>query len=132
MEKALADHGIATIPDGKKFMLLVPESLRSTITPSVPDEAEQGTNSETIPPGLIDFQGVDAAQLADIYAKLMGGEIDRSAPFPPGNYHTIYFECTTPLTKAEAIYACKTLLMWEKLKLEPSGNRLFQVVSVAQ
>lgn len=128
IENALADMGAATIPDGNRFMLLVPEHIRSQVKPAAPAAPASTPPPQT--PGMIDFIGVDITQAADVYAKLSGGRLDRQANFPVNN-SKIYFKTMTPLSKADIIYAFKTLFAWENLRLEPTGNGLFKVVTIS-
>lgn len=133
---ALVDKGLFIIPDGDKFLMVVPESEAANIKPHAPltqpltgggnevraaarpDPAVEG--KAVLAPGMIDFRGADVRQVASIYSVLTGREPDLGDG--PMLGRTITFHSQTPLTKGEAVYALETLLGWSGAKLAPMSD----------
>jgi hypothetical protein len=141
LAQALAAKGLSVIPDGEKFLMIVPESAAATVKPHAPPaKASPGGGTQTqptlagsgtaeqefIPPGMIDFRGADVAQVADVYSELLGRKLDRSERLPVSG--TISFRTQTRLTKEEAVYALETLLIWSGVKLVPAGEDKLKAV----
>lgn len=132
LEQALRDQQIASIPDGKKFLMVVPASEAATVRPRSADfkpGAAVGGSTESLPAGVITFIGADLNQVAPIYASLMGRRLEDNnsvgrvaAPF---NLQT-----QTSLTKDECLYALDTLLGWQRYKIIPVGDDLARLVSI--
>ncbi len=143
LERKFAADGIVAIPDGDKFMMVVPKVLASVVSPRSseikssrnPPRAAQTNkpasgSEELIPAGTINFWGVDAAQAADIYARLVSREMDRSERFPGGPCPSgIFLKTITPLTKEEAIYALETELLWCGVKMVSVGDKMMKAVA---
>ena len=84
-----------------------PNRPRPQIPPPAQNNSAQDLSSqEMIPPGLIDFQGVDVSQVLEVYAQLVGKTLLR-ANLPQAQ---IVLKTETPLTKAEAIQALQAVL----------------------
>lgn len=135
LEKALVAEDLSIIPDGQKFLMIVPKSKAATVKPHAPSSrasAGSGTNTpasapgsggtgqEPLPPGMVDFRNVDVAQVADIYAMMLHRQLDHRDRVPAGG--TITFTTVTSITKEEGIYALETLLRWHGIKLVPVGD----------
>jgi hypothetical protein len=135
LEKALVAEDLSIIPDGEKFLMILPKSRAATVEPHAPSAKAStdsgnktqaaapgsgGTEQEPLAPGLIDFRGADVAQIADIYAMMLHRELDHSERLPAGGFIT--FTTVTPITREEGIYALETLLHWSGLKLVPVGE----------
>jgi hypothetical protein len=135
LAQALVKKGLSIIPDGKKFLMIVPASEVARVNPHAPlskspsngvtelQPAPPGSKDnweEVMPPGVIDFRGADVRQVADIYSLLASRKLDLSGSL--GFRTTIYFRSQTPLTKAEAVYALGTLLRWSGVNLASEGE----------
>jgi hypothetical protein len=141
LEKALVAEDLSIIPDGEKFLMILPKSRAATVEPHAPSAKAStdsgnktpaaapgsgGTEQEPLAPGLIDFRGADVAQIADIYAMMLHRELDHSERLPAGG--TITFTTVTSITREEGIYALETLLHWSGLKLVPVGEDKLKAV----
>lgn len=84
--------------------------------------------AEMIPPGLIDFQGVDAGQVLEVYAQLVGRTLLR-AGLPQAS---IVLKTETPLTKAEAIQALQAVLALNGIAVINVGDKFVKVLPTDQ
>lgn len=91
---------------------------------SAPDDSMQ----QYIPPGLINFQGVDVNQVLDIYAQLVGRTLLRGQ-LPQAQ---IILKTETPLTKAEAIQALQGVLALNGIAVINVGDKFVKVLPVDQ
>jgi hypothetical protein len=141
LEKALVAEDLSIIPDGEKFLMIVPKAKAATVKPHAPSAkaatdsgnktqaaapGSGGTEQEPLMPGLIDFRSADVAQVADVYAIMLGRKLDLSGRLPAGG--TISLTTQTPLTKEEGVYALETLLHWSGIKLVPVGEDKLKAV----
>ena len=135
-EKAFSEQGLKTIPDGVKFVMVVPADKVSMANPrssrikSPADLASRESRPVIIPPGEINLPGIPIRVAVPIYAELLGGRhIDHATSFSdfPGE---IYLVTQSPITKEEAIYAFDTLFSWQHIKVLPVGNDLLKVVRI--
>jgi general secretion pathway protein D len=94
--------------------------------PSAPAEAAQP--EETIPPGTIDFQGVDVQQVLEVYSKLVHRTLIR------GNLPnaSIVLKTETPLTRSEAIEALHAVLALNNISVIDVGEKFVKVVQSDQ
>ena len=83
---------------------------------------------ETIPPGMIDFQGVDVSQVLDVYAKLVNRTVLRAA-LPDAK---IVLKTQTPLTKTEAIEALQAVLALNNISVINIGDKFVKVAQSDQ
>jgi hypothetical protein len=133
LEKVLAEAGIATIPDGAKFLMVVPKpeaaivKLHASAPKRPPDDANE---TERIPAGEIYFPNTDLRQAAGIYAAWIGRKLDPTQPLPRRTL-AISFRNQTPLTKEECIYALDTLFNWQGVKIVPVGSESARLVAVS-
>ena len=90
--------------------------------------ATSATNAapeETIPPGLIDFSGVDVNQVLDVYAKLVNRTILR-ANLPDAK---IVLKTQTPLTRSEAIQALQAVLALNNVSVINIGDKFVKALT---
>ncbi len=80
---------------------------------------------ETIPPGLIDFSGVDVNQVLDVYAKLVNRTILRAA-LPEAK---IILKTQTPLTRSEAIQALQAVLALNNISVVNIGDKFVKALT---
>lgn len=91
--------------------------------------AQNNSDNEMIPPGLIDFQGVDVSQVLEVYAQLVGKTLLR-AGLPNAQ---IVLKTETPLTKAEAIQALQAVLALNGIAVvDVPGGKFVKVVPTEQ
>jgi len=141
LAQALVEKGLSIIPDGEKFLMVVPQSKATAVKPHAPlakalpvsenktpaaTPGSGGTGQELLPPGMIYFRGADVHQVADIYAMMLRRQFDHSERLPAGG--TISFKTQTLITKEEGIYALETLLRWSGIKLVPVGEDKLKAV----
>lgn len=130
------------------FLVLTASALWAQIPPNIPrrpgppqfnlpqnqNNSAQNQNTSTpdsqemIPPGLIDFQGVDVSQVLEVYAQLVGRTLLR-AGLPSAQ---IVLKTETPLTKAEAIQALQAVLALNGIAVINVGDKFVKVVPVDQ
>jgi general secretion pathway protein D len=95
---------------------------------AAPNNAVTPENSqELIPPGLINFQGVDVSQVLEVYAQLVGRTLLR-AGLPSAQ---IVLKTETPLTKAEAIQALQAVLALNGIAVINVGDKFVKVMPTA-
>jgi general secretion pathway protein D len=83
-------------------------------------------DNQIIPPGLINFEGVDVSQVLDIYAQLVGKTL-LHAQLPAAQ---IVLKTETPLTKAEAIQALQGVLALNGIAvIDVPGGKFVKVVA---
>ena len=97
-----------------------PAAVAAALTAAQPEE--------TIPPGTINFQGVDVNQVLEIYAQLVGRTLLRAA-LPEAK---IVLKTQTPLTKTEAIQALQAVLAMNNISLVNIGEKFVKVVQSDQ
>lgn len=91
--------------------------------------AQKNSDNELIPPGLIDFQGVDINQVLEVYARLEGKTLLRSS-LPPGQ---IVLENDAPLTRAQAIHGLEAVLALHGVAvIDIPGGKFIKEVPVEQ
>jgi general secretion pathway protein D len=84
---------------------------------------------EMIPPGLINFEGVDVSQVLEVYAQLVGRTLLHGA-LPQAS---IVLKTETPLTKKEAIEALKAVLALNGIAvIDVPGDKFVKVVATDQ
>ncbi len=83
---------------------------------------------EIIPPGLINFEGVDVSQVLEVYSQLVGRTLLR-ASLPQAS---IVLKTETPLTKAEAIQALQAVLALNGIAVINVGDKFVKVVPTDQ
>ncbi|HTR40912.1 MAG TPA: secretin N-terminal domain-containing protein, partial [Pseudomonadales bacterium] len=84
---------------------------------------------EIIPPGLINFEGVDVTQVLEVYAQLEGRTLLHGG-LPQAS---IVLKTETPLTKAEAIQALQAVLALNGIAvIDVPGGKFVKVVPTDQ
>ncbi len=132
LEKALAEKGIVTIPDGDKFVMVVPKHMAATAIPRSAQikTSDTKTSTPTIRAKDIVFFGATLDQIGAIYSEFAGRKFDQSQQTPPSPI--IAFQNVTPLTREEFFYAMDTLLAWNGIKLVPADGGLMRAVPVSE
>jgi hypothetical protein len=132
LQKALLAQGITTIPDGKKFMMVLPVERAAMAHPRS-DQLKSSAQGPTVPAGEFGSPDVDWVQAARFYEALSGEDRQMEGSEPgkpmviPGPPDLIHFFIQTPLTREEALYAFKTVLDFHNIKITHIGTNLFKV-----
>ncbi len=126
LEKALAEKGIVTIPDGDKFVMVVPKAMAGKAKAGSKEIKSSGPKGSAVIAQAkeINFMAATSDQAIAIYAEFVGRKLDRSEGLPPSRI--ISFQNVTPLTRDEVLYAFDTLLDWSGIKLVPGEGDLLR------
>lgn len=120
--QALTNHGIAIIPDGEKFLQLVPQHLAEKVrtrSGELKSTTSAGASEADLPARTITFISAKMSQIAPIYASLIGREFDRAeSPALNRPLPEVSLQTQTPLSKAEICYALDVVLAWCGVKIE--------------
>lgn len=110
------------------ILALTASLARAQMPPNAAGAAGMPDN-QIIPPGLIDFQGVDVSQVLEVYAQLVGKTL-LHAQLPNSQ---IVLKTETPLTKAEAIQALQGVLALNGIAvIDVPGGKFVKVVPTEQ
>jgi hypothetical protein len=127
---ALAEKGILVIPDGRIFALIVPKSWEKTVQPL----GAQIRNSPISPTNRMvtykDFDLHDAsiAQVLNVYVTLARARIEPGSETNyPGKIDFIIYH---PTTREETMYALRTLLLWNNVKINFLGTNLIRAEAI--
>ena len=130
-ENALAAQGIVSIPDGEKFLRIVPKAQAALArTRAMESKFTVAEDSNVMPPGSINWTSADLWQVLPIYASLVGRKLDQAASARVEGSQ-IVFKNDTPLNRKELVYAMDVLLEWRGLKLVPEGADRIKLVSLS-
>jgi len=125
VENALREEGIASIPDGDTFQLIIlasEEKKWPEIIASLPviDDAQKGYTFA--------YNGVDMRQVMPVYGDLVRRKwINETLP-PAG----IRLSTVHPLTKAEAVHALNAIFALNGVKIVNVGDDSFKTVFLSQ
>ncbi len=130
-EQLFKREAIAVIPDGEKFVMVVPNAITNRIRLRA-KEIEQrlgagSANEEILPPGSIKFLRVDMRQALMVFAELTGRKLSNPDQVPPREIH---FLTVSALSRSEVVYALETLFAWNGIQIVPVGSDTFKVVSL--
>jgi general secretion pathway protein D len=106
------------------LLALAGTELLAQPAPPAPPPAAGADAEETVPPGYIDFQGVDITQVLDVYAKLVNRTILRG-PLPDAK---IILKTQTTLTRSEAIEALQAILGMNNVSVINIGDKFVKAV----
>ena len=132
LQTALAQQGIASIPDGEKFIIVVRKQQAAAVKlrPAQIKPLVKSAESDILPAGAINFPNTEINQVITIYAELVGRRLDRSVSPPITPSAVIRFRNQTPLTREEARYALDMVFGLAGLKMVPVGNDLIKPVLI--
>jgi len=135
-EDAFRAQEMGVIPDGEKFVMIVPASLTNFVTPgsdkivsTVLGDLSSLMNNQILPAGTINFPGSDVNAVVRIYGEIIGRKLAAGSQRPHG---IIRLKTATPLSKAEVIYAFETLFDWQGLRMVPESDKTFRVEPSSQ
>ena len=134
LESLLATNGIATLPDGEHFILVVPKAAVATETllAKAPQAGPAGTFG-TLPKiraGDINFPGTNWRQVFQIYGELRGRSVIQTEASLPGG--EIVMLSQTPLTREEIAYALETHFRWHNVVIEEIGDHAIKAVAAGK
>jgi hypothetical protein len=122
---ALTNAGIVSIPDGEKFLRIVPAYIAASVQSQARFRMlatnEPAPAEERFPSGAINFVGAKGVQVAMIYAEMAGKKLDLSTPAPP--VQDIVFRNQQPLTRAEILHALDVHFAWRGVKMLAVGEQ---------
>ena len=130
MAAALTNVGIVRITDREKFLRILPtsqaERIQSNSLVRMRTTRDFERADELFPPGVVDFAAAKGAQVAKVYAEIIGKKLDQSSPVPAIQD----FVCrTTPaLTRAEIIYALDVHFAWRGYKMVAVDDKTARLV----
>jgi len=128
-QAALAGKAICSVPDGDRFLMVVPKAAAARVKPLAAQlKPAPDSGGELFPAGMIQFFDSPPAQVLEVYASVLGRKVQPPKPWPAGVARGIKLETQTPLSKEEASYALATVLEWAGLKLIPVGADLLKAV----
>jgi hypothetical protein len=126
IEAALKVEGLAVVPDGTKFVLVVPQAQAASAAPRsslIKASAEKGKQPELIPRGAVDFRNADTMQAVQVYAYLVGRKLEEPDRIPRIANPIVFLVSQTPLTKEEARYALDTIFAWQGFEMVEVGEQ---------
>lgn len=127
LEQLFQEHGVASVHDGSKFVMIVPSSLTNTVTARSASIATTTISVAPILDGTINFQNADSRQALTVYGLLVGRKLVNAGGL---RAFTIRLRTVTDLTRPEAAYALEMLFLWNGVKIVPVGEAEFDVVAV--
>jgi mono/diheme cytochrome c family protein len=117
LKRVLLAHGITSIEDGDKFLLVMPESESGSVHPQFRQfeaSAADGSWPDLYPGGVnVNLPNTGLDQLVRLYTELTGRKFD-SLELPTTGM--VNFTTRAPLSKVECVYALETLLRWHGLE----------------
>jgi hypothetical protein len=116
LEDLFATHEIATIPDGEKFMMLVPFAFTNQVSPHARKIADV---EPTVPPMSVNFQNVPMSKVLQIYGEFVGHPVSNSENAPGAG---IDFVQENPLSKEQIRYGLETLFAWNGIQVSTNSN----------
>jgi hypothetical protein len=132
LEKALTESGVATVPDGSKFVLVVLASEVSTINPRssqiVSMEGDSNRSALFRGGAFINFSDAEMSEVVKFDVGLTGRSLDQTQPLPSNRI--VKFTSQSALTKEECTYALETVIGLQGVQLVPVGNRLARPVPI--
>jgi hypothetical protein len=117
LEKMFGEQKIATIRDGDKFIMVVPLGMTNGVTPHSPPSSE----TDVLTPAFsANFLGAPMGLVFQAYGDYVGKEVVNFRDV--GCCPMVTFRQTTPLSKAQIIYALETQFAWLGFRLVPDGT----------
>lgn len=127
LEKLLEEQGLVSIPDGTKFVIIIPSQLTNTAYAKPSGIVPKTTDTARIPTGSIHFDSADLSQALAIYARLVDRKLVKPEGLPTA---LIRLRTVNEVTTAEAAYALETLFRWNGVKVVPIGETEFQALPI--
>jgi hypothetical protein len=128
LEKALRKNGVAPIPDGENFEMIVPVRLEKAIRSNLENMPPQKPDTE-IPGWGLDCSRAELGQVLKLYESLVGKKMIQNEP-PPNMSFSI--RTHSQLTKTAMLHAFDTLLAWQGIKAINVDEKSFKFVRIAK
>jgi hypothetical protein len=129
----LAAKDIVVVPDGRIFAMIVPKSWEQSVQPLAAQIRSRpiSPTNHMIKGGEIVLHNASVAQVMELYAGLAKAKIDPGSPtdFPEVK---INFSTFHPISREEAMYALRTLLLWNNVKINFLAPDLIRAEPVSQ
>jgi hypothetical protein len=120
-EQMFEREKIAIIPDGRKFVMLVPYASTNSVMPL--SDQIHSTGELLAPHSMNLFGGVPLDKVLELYGQYQGRPVNRALEAPCCSL--IYFVQQTPLSKEEICYALETLFAWNGIRLISNGDKSY-------
>lgn len=123
-EELFATRQIAAIPDGDKFVMLVPYAYTNQVTPRSDEFAEPGP---VVRPLSINFQGVPLPKALEVYDEYVGRwpRKDPMLPYSGDQSFFIYLVQQNSLSKGQICYAMQTIFTWRGIRAVTNKDNTF-------
>lgn len=132
IEAQLRNLQIKAVPDGQKFIRLLPVNWRETPLVAQLDRLKIPTEdvpTDNFPGGCINFENVDLGQVIEIYSHIRQRTVLRPGALPNAAFN---FRTQTSLTKDEVVYAFNVLLALNGFAEVDDGDKFVQLVPLDQ
>jgi len=129
LKKLFQQHSIVSIPDGAKFVIIIPAQLINTVAAQPSGIVPKTADNTQIHSGTIYFENADLSQVLAIYGRLVGRKLVKAEGLRSA---TIRLWTVNNLTATEAAYALETLFRWNGVKVVPIGETEFQALPILQ
>jgi len=120
LEKQFNNQNIATIPDGKHIVMVVPFAFTNSVTPRASSLLE---SNSLIPEMSANFNNAPIAIVLQVYADFVHKKIvnlDNNGGLTCCD--TITFVQSAPMSRDELSYALQTLIEWHHIRMVPDAN----------
>ena len=131
IEAALKGEGLAVVPDGTKFVLVVPQTQAASAVPRssfIKASDENAKQPEILPQGSVCFRNSETMQAVQVYASVVGRKLENPDRTPRIANPGIVFLNQTPLTLEEVRYALDTLFAWQGFEMVEVGEKGIKMV----
>jgi hypothetical protein len=134
LQTEFSEHNLKLVDDlDPAFVLLVPADMDlatqfAALKPSDPHLSAPGS-SDLIPPGVMDCRAADLKDALTLYSELANRTVLASDNLPPLG---ISFRSQTALTKAQANYMMKRVLLLNGVAVVNDGPHLVQVLLLSE
>jgi hypothetical protein len=119
LQRVLAEKGITVIPDGEKFLHVVPDAEYPTVKPhssKIKSLAIENDRPAPFPGGaFINLPNAELSRVVELYTDLTGRSLDQTHRLQ--SIRGVSLTTQTPLRVEECAYALETLLSWQGLKV---------------
>jgi hypothetical protein len=123
LEKILADRGLVAIPDGGKFMQVVPQVMATNANPHSAKLADVKSDPTAV--SALNFINAPFDQVCDFYGALAGKKLIRDGVCPAVS---ISIRASNGLSTPEALYALDVLLGWQGITIVNVDEKTAKVV----
>jgi len=137
--RVLMEKDILIQPHEQKFLVVARDGDANLLAPEVKAASDKIASSlthapgsdpgELLPPGMINLQNTDMAQVIQIYADLTGRIVCRPSTMPSTPVKLL---TSNPLNRSEAIYSLTATLALNGVSVLPAGERFVFVFPAAQ